>query len=577
MGVPPVHFRSMGETPMPRKYEAKSPRDVLVCVALFGGCKSTTSNNSPVSPTSNPASQPVAEVTNDSGESVTVPKKKYNDVKYRIVNNADECVAVLENGATVITRHVDSPVVAVRGYSYTGGVYEGKWLGGGLSHLLEHLVAGGADGRRTEEQNRDLLQKIGNDSDAETSDDHTAFYINTTKPHLDDAIDIVTGWLLSAKIDPDEYRREYQVVQRELEMDKGIPDRVFAEIEQMNRYHVSPARVPTIGFQAVIQGLSRDDVYTYYKLAYVPNNLVFCVAGDFTPDEMLAAVQKYVGDVPPGREFSRNIPDEPPVLAPRTVVATFPKLGEARLEIAFPSVRLQHQDLYVLDLLAAVAGLGDSSMLVEDLRDKQQLVSDIDCSDYTPTYVAGTFAVDMQLDAEKIPAATMAVLDDLEKLKTEPIDPARIKAAKTLIRTTHIKSVQKSEEIADDIATSYMFTDDIHFNDRYVERIDQITAEQLQAAAMKYLDRNKLLTTALLPSEFVGAQGMPKAEDLLREASPTTEKSTTQPTDNQITRVELENGTILIHQPHPHHAPGDDEPLQPRRDERGRCQHQWPG
>src|SRR5206468_2719402 len=136
----------------------------------------------------------------------------------RMVNERDEIVTTLRNGMVVIVKRIPSPVLSVRGYALTGGVYEGKWLGGGLSHLLEHLVAGGSNGRRTEEQNRDLLQRIGNNSNAYTTDDHTAFFVNTTKSHLEEAIDLVTGWMLTAAITPAEYRREYEVVQRELEM-----------------------------------------------------------------------------------------------------------------------------------------------------------------------------------------------------------------------------------------------------------------------------------------------------------------------------------------------------------------------
>src|SRR5262245_35661912 len=79
---------------------------------------------------------------------------------FRLVNEQDEIVAGLRNGLVVIVKRVDSPVLAVRGYVYTGGVYEGQWLGGGLSHLLEHLVAGGSSQRRTEAENRNLLQQI---------------------------------------------------------------------------------------------------------------------------------------------------------------------------------------------------------------------------------------------------------------------------------------------------------------------------------------------------------------------------------------------------------------------------------
>src|SRR5882724_10916024 len=216
-------------------------------------------------PTTAPSGELLAEKSQFAG---------YGVESYRLVNERDEIVTRLINGMTVIAKRVPSPVVAVRGYAFTGGVYEGKWLGGGLSHLLEHLVAGGSNGRRTEEQNKELLQAIGNNSNAYTSEDQTAFFINTTPEHMAQAVDLVTGWMFTASITPDEYRREYQVVQRELEMGKGEPDRQLYYMMAMNRYRVSAARVPVIGYQSVIQGLSRDDVFNYYKLAYVPNNMM---------------------------------------------------------------------------------------------------------------------------------------------------------------------------------------------------------------------------------------------------------------------------------------------------------------
>jgi zinc protease len=463
----------------------------------------------------------------------------------RFVYQNDEVVSVLRNGMTVIVKRVSSPVVSVRGYVRTGGVYEGRWLGGGLSHLLEHLVAGGSNGRRSEAENRNLLQQIGNNSNAYTTNDHTAYFVNTTAADMEKAVDLVSGWMLTAKITPEEYRREYEVVQRELEMGEGEPERVFYKLAMQNRYLLSPMRVPTIGYQEVIRGLSRDDVYAYYKLAYQPNNMVFVVTGNLDPEQMLQAVRKHVAEAPPGRVFEHNLPAEPPVLGPRTVAATFPKLGQAQLELGFPSIKLSDPDLYALDLLATILGQGESSILVEEIRDQQGLASAISASSYTPEFVEGTFSIDMMLDPAKIAQATAAVLEQIEKIKKEGVSEDRLGRAKVQTKTARAFGQQSSEEVASTLATDYLSTGEAHFSDRYVERMQRVTAEQVKAVANKYLDRSKLLTTALLPEEAVAGKGLPAAVDLLRPLGPTTRESPAEG-KSQIARVELHDGTILL-------------------------------
>jgi len=470
----------------------------------------------------------------------------YSTESYRLLNKPDEIVAVLNNGLTIIVRRIPSPVVSVQGLVRTGSVYEGRCLGGGLSHLLEHLVAGGSCERRSEADNRDMLQRLGGNSNAFTSNDSTVFFVNTTTDHLDEAANLVTGWLYGAKITPEEYAREYEVVQRELEKDLGEADWVFYQMTQRVRYLFHPAGIPVVGYQAVIQGLSRDDVYAYYKYAYVPQNMVFSVAGNVDPEAMVAAIRKYSVGVQPGRIPDKCLPADRSVAAPRSLVATFPKLGQARLELAFPSVRDAEQDMYALDLLAAVLGMGESSMLVQELRDKQELASVISASDNTPDYVKGTFAIDMELAPDKIKAATDAVMAILQKIKAEPIAEERIARAKAMIKASEAMSQQTAEAVASAMTANFLSTGAP--DDTEAERVSQVTAAQLQAVAIKYLDCGKLLTTVLLPAEAVQAGGLPAAEKFLRQAGPATQSAAVKPASasGAVTRVELDNGTILL-------------------------------
>jgi hypothetical protein len=96
---------------------------------------------------------------------------------------------------------------------------------------------------------------------------------------------------------------------------------------------VSPARVPVIGYQEVIQGLSRDDVYSYYKLAYQPNNMVFSVAGDLDPEVMLQAVRKNVAEAKPGEDLDMSDIEDDLAGEPVVVEAT-EKVKPLRMKIS---------------------------------------------------------------------------------------------------------------------------------------------------------------------------------------------------------------------------------------------------
>jgi zinc protease len=275
--------------------------------------------------------------------------------------------------------------------------------------------------------------------------------------------------------------------------------------------------------------------------------MVFAVTGDMEPEQMLRAFQKHLDDAPPGRVPSRTIEEEPPVTAPRTAVATFPKLGQAKVKLGFPSVKLTDPDLFALDLMSTILGGGESSILVEDLRDKRRLVTAIGASDPTPTYVEGTFEIDMELDPDKIGEATDAVLDNLDAIIKDGIPEERIQRAKVQMRAARVRGLQTSESMGASLATDFINTGDLHFTDRYLKRIDQVTNEELKTVAKKYFARERMITTSLVPAEFVGAEGLPKAEELLRRVAPTTKDSTQPETKSTITRVELPNGTILLH------------------------------
>ena len=115
----------------------------------------------------------------------------------------------LDNGLTVlIEENHANPVVAVEVFVRTGSIYEQEYLGSGISHFFEHIIHGGTTSTRSEAASSRLLEAIGNNSNAYTTVDHTAYYINTTTEHWRTAVELLADWMLHSSIMPEEFERE---------------------------------------------------------------------------------------------------------------------------------------------------------------------------------------------------------------------------------------------------------------------------------------------------------------------------------------------------------------------------------
>ena len=196
---------------------------------------------------------------------VNGPQHRANiDIHYTSRQNLGKGVtlAKLSSGLTVIVQENHAaPVATVRSYVVnTGSAYEGKDMGAGLSHMLEHLVAGGTTTIRPEKEVRALVDSMGGRTNAYTSNDITAFYIDCPADKTALAIELIAQNMQHSVIPEDEYLREMGVVQRELE--KGEQERSRVRYNRMKQlvFQVHPMRHPTIGYLPVVQQVKRQDV-----------------------------------------------------------------------------------------------------------------------------------------------------------------------------------------------------------------------------------------------------------------------------------------------------------------------------
>ncbi len=423
-------------------------------------------------------------------------------------------LAKLKNGLTVIVKESRIlPVVDVRCYVRTGSMHEGRFMGAGISHLCEHLVAEGAEhnmgpGQTAEEsrQQTDRVTQIGGQSNASTSIDTTTYYISAASSKASECIDLVSDWMIRPQITMADFQREHGVVQRELELGKNSPQRLFAEASSANTYQGHPAGVPVIGYSAPLAALTYEDVLAYHAATYVPQNMVFVVIGDVQTSQVITQIADNFAKFPAGRAVVHNLPEVPSFSGVRRAIMLNPRVDEAMEDLAFQTIPLVHNDLYALDVLSYILTEGDSSRLFTRLMHDRKLVTEITSSSYTPEWGKGVFEFSYRSAPEKAQQAEDALIEQLRLVVAKGVTKNELDRAKRQKLAELVYQQQSVGSLASMLATDFMSTANIHFTRDYVNRIQKVTPEQVHAVARKYFDFNNMVITRMAPPPEAGAE-----------------------------------------------------------------------
>ena len=395
-------------------------------------------------------------------------------------------MAQLSNGMTVIVQENHAaPLATVRCYvKNTGSVYEGKWLGAGLSHLVEHLVAGGSN-KRSEDEIQALIDSLGGQSNAYTSNNVTAYHIDAPAKKAPLAIELVADMMQYAAFKDEEYQREMGVVQRELEMGEAERNRVMYAAMKALIFTEHPMRLPTIGYLPVLQKITRQDVIDFYKSRYVPQNMVFVVVGDVKTDDTLKEVANNFQTFARTTERAPALVDEPEQASPRQTRIEM-EGKTTHFAIAWPTVMLQNPDLYPLDVASYLLTNGDSSRLVKRLQIEKPLAISVSASSFTPGYVKGWFEITVECEPENVETCRKIVMEEIERLKTEPVSAPELAKVMRQKSADHVFGLQTVQAQAETLGGMFMATGDPLFDDHYVVGIKSVTPAQIQETSNRY-------------------------------------------------------------------------------------------
>ena len=288
----------------------------------------------------------------------------------------------LPNGLTLLVEENHAaPVVAIQVWVRVGSADE-LADEAGLAHLHEHMLFKGTARRGPGEIARSI-EACGGEINAWTSFDQTVYHVVLASRFFAEGVDVLADAVTSAAFDPDELKREIEVVCEEIKRSQDSPTRKLSRELFATSFARHPYGKPVIGTEESVRSFARDGILKFYRRWYKPENTVVVVVGDVRAQDAVDLVEKHFVFPPGPFEHAPQRPTEPRREEPVARLKREP-LKEGYLSIAWPSPPMVHEDVAALDALSIVLGHGEASRLHRALKRDRLLCTEVQASCYTP-------------------------------------------------------------------------------------------------------------------------------------------------------------------------------------------------
>ena len=421
----------------------------------------------------------------------------------------------LNNGLNVYLEEDHSlPIVNVTILYRVGCVDEYNSITG-ISHMLEHMNFRGSKHYKDGFIDR-LTMKYGGVDNAETSFDYTVYFTTISKEALKEVLGFYADNMNNLLLKKDKFLKERSVVYQERlwRIDNSADGFLYFTLHNI-AYKASPYRWTPIGFSYDIRHYTIDELKSYYKKYYAPNNAVLVVSGDINLQNTYNLIKRLFGYKKP-REIVRHITLEPEQLGRR--IAYIKKPSEfKKIAIAFkiPSIK-DTKDSAVLDLITYILFEGKTALAQNDLVRKKHVLVDIGGWNESRYYDKGLYEIFATLP-EKVSfkRARQYILDELNKLKRGDFSHEILKVAKEKAKIDYLLSKETLMERNMNEAY-YAAFGLLGYYKNYLNIIDSITKKDIETVAKKYFDEVDETDVYLKPMKGVKVMPSLKYKGSLR-------------------------------------------------------------
>lgn len=397
----------------------------------------------------------------------------------------------LKNGVRVIVKRMEGLLSVSMGVLVgTGAAFETD-REDGISHFIEHMLFKGTP-TRTAFEISDAFDSLGAQVNAFTGKDLTCFYSKATSDHAAEAFGLLSDLFLHSVFPEEEMKREKSVVIEEINMDEDSPEDLCLDLLSRAAFGAANYGRNILGTAENVKGFTREDLQTYCRERYCPENVVVSFAGCIDPAEAIALAEAQFGGMARTDFEERK----------KTVVwqggTLFKKkpIEQAHFALAFPSVEREDARRPAVQVMNAIFGGGMSSRLFKRVREELGLAYSV--YSYSTHYLeTGLLTVYAGVNPAKAEEAAAAVCSVIETLQKDGVTEAEFLRGREQLKASSIYSQENTSAQMLLYGKEMLYNNAVYDFEKRMAEISALTRDDICDAIAQSFDFSRVAVSTV--------------------------------------------------------------------------------
>ena len=395
----------------------------------------------------------------------------------------------LENGLTVyLMEQHEVPLIDINMVIKAGAINDDKSYG--LANFTDDSLSfGSAD--LSKQAIEDLFAFHGANLNSYVGLESSSTSLSISSKDTEKLMPVFRDIILKPTFDIAEFSKSKKRTIDQLKQSREQPRSVINSLFNRMYYQNHPYGNPVSGDMQSIEKITLDQIKSFYKQFYIPNNSALIVVGDFKTDQMEALITKLFSQWKPNKIVKVDLKKLTVPTQSKVLIVNKSDAKETTFIIGGKGITANHPDDVAIQVINTILGARFTSWLNDELRVNSGLTYGAR-SRFNSQSEAGTFLISTFTKTETTFDAIDLALKTYHRLWDKGIDKKTLESAKSYVKGQFPPDFETSEQLAGLLASMWTLNlSDSYIND-FQKIVDSLTVEKANKIAAENFPKDAL-------------------------------------------------------------------------------------